>query len=195
MLYVEKYMSLIYHNYDSMMYKLPTGTDASISILKLLIEDLEKGKNILFLVQNDMFSNLIFNTFSNLINMELSLYSINTYYQHDNGSVIFFRTFYNVQKQLFNDIDNIVLFNITLNRNNEQTLELINNIKKANKKIFINCNFRFNVKDVILRRLGRKKFYYKDLQVLNQDKMLDEINIINLDIRNKKLKKLKEKIL
>lgn len=198
MMIIQEYVELLFHNYTKMLYTLPTGSGPTIGILRILVEEMGKGNNhTLFLSRNYQLNNQYYQIFASIINKDLSLNGINMFYENDKNSSIFFKVFNCVENSLWQNIDNIVLLDVDLRRNNEFTINLIDNIKNVNNKIiFINCNIEDKVLTVIKRRLNQDDFYikYHFNLVLRKTAILDEINRVKQDIRNKKLKKITETI-
>jgi hypothetical protein len=193
---IKEYMDLVYYNYDKMIYSLPTGAGANMGILNIVARESEKGDYYtMILSPMEMLNKQMFNDFSIVINKDLSYNSIETYYTNNKRSFVLFRTFNRVENQIWDDIDNVILFNFNLKKNNEQTLMFIDNIKKVNnKKIFINCNIEDRVQNVIIRKLGKENFYINNPFLFNEERILKEILDIKLDIRNKKVKKITQMI-
>jgi hypothetical protein len=190
---IKEYMNLIYHNYDKMMYHLPIGSGANIEILKIILEEIEKGDiYVLVLTSNKSMCDALFQTFSSILNKDLIKESKEMCYTNNKRSVVLFRTIYNIEEELWDDLDNIILYDVHLKRNNNKVLNLIDNINKVDKKILINCYNGDQVNNVILRRFGKDNFYVNNSYrgFTSHEDLYDEINKIKMDIRKRKVEKL-----
>jgi len=182
---LQEYIDIIYDEYDTSILYFPTAAGVFNNLFNKLYKELkEKRQTVLFLVRNRALLNDMFNTFGVRVGCDTKLKSINTFIEFDNGSVIFFKIFNQVESTLFKHSDTIVLFNLEINQCSPWALEFIDKIKNFNKKIIINCQLKYNVENVMLRRFGGEQ--YK--KVHNYD-----ISDIPMIVRRFKLKKLKEK--
>jgi superfamily II DNA or RNA helicase len=106
-----------------MIYSLPTGAGANMGILNIVARETEKGDyRILILSPMRILNEQLFNDFSTIVNKDLSYQSINTYYTNNKRSFILFKTINIIEKQIWDDIDNVIIYNVNLKRNNESII-------------------------------------------------------------------------
>ena len=183
---IQEYINMVYDNYDTSILNFPTVVDIFTFMFQKIVKELkEKPQHTLVLVRNRILLDQVFNDFYVFMGENNNMNRINYFFEFDNGSMVFFKIFNRVEHPIFSHSNNILLFNVDFHKNNYPTLEMIDRMKRFNKKLFINCNIRDNVERVILRR-------YKEDNIF-QNNYRYNISSMAMDLRRIKLEKIKEK--
>jgi len=182
---IEEYLNCVYDGFDTSIINFPTAAGAMNFLLKIIAnKSQEKRQQTLILTRNRISHNHMYDDFCSMMGGASGMNNINTFYEFENGSTIFFKIYNQVEHPIFNHSDNVIFFNVDIKRNNKLNLEMLDKIKNYDKKLFINCNIRDGVETVIARKL-KQDIYEK---TYNSD-----VSDMPLEIRRFKLRKIKEK--
>jgi len=133
---MQEYIDLLYNKYNSLNIELPVGSN--INFNETLIEQLtKKRQTALVLSSNSLISDQQYKHFCQVIGTN-PVNTIMGFYEFHNGSLISFKSYDQVQKQIYDQCNVIILNSIYLSCS-ELSLEFAKKVKKINKRITINC--------------------------------------------------------
>jgi len=177
---IQEYIDIVYDNYDTSILNFPTALGTPNFLFNKIVKESNKNRqHTLFLVRNKIILNQIFNEFYFYMGENSNTHGINTFYEFSNGSMVIFKICNQVENPIFTHSENIIIYNIDFNRNNEFILELIDKIKTFDKRLFVSCNIKDGVERVIMRKLNDSIIYQKSFSY-NLSPMTSEIRRIKL---------------
>jgi len=190
---IGEFVNTTYNAYDMSIINFPTASGIVYDILDIIKKDsLDTVQTTLMLCRNTMIKEQIYQEFSLRLNLSFNPHMDDNALtrmgdrQHvfDNGSTIIFGVYNKVRQPIFIPGNNIIFVNVDLYKANQLNLDMISKLNDYDKRVFVNCNFKHHVENIILRKNIGSKFKYEMTH-------LDDYTAL---IRTHKIKKIKVKI-
>lgn len=192
---IQKYMNLVYYNHEKMIFNLPTGWGANMGMLDIVSNEMKNCKyHTLIISPNNIINENLMEDFSYIKKNDIAGFKKTNVYSEED-STVYFKTLYSITDDLWSGVNNVFLYNVRFSTYNNKTIKLIEKIINVKGKVcFINCYIEEKIFNIVTNLLGGD-VYCNNLSIYVTDsKLNDEADRINMDIRNKKLKRIKENI-
>lgn len=173
-----EYISMLHDKYDSLEMNIQHDMEVGEYFFEIFIEQLSKVKQtVLILSSSPSESDKKYKHFCSYLGTNPTN-SCHSYYEFQEGSIIVFRSYYNTQKQLFDNCDVIMLDNIHIT---DYSLEFMKKIQNIKKKIIINSSFNGVVCDTNthLVNIDNTSNFKQLIRGVKLQKIRDRLSILN----------------